>query len=525
MRITSSPRIATLVVLLLALIPLTWLAWTNRDLPQFGKYQDDGLYLIAAKSLHDGEGFRISSLPGEPAQTKYQPLYALLLSSVWLADFPQNLEQAAALQWMIVVAFLLLSCVLMRSYAFDPWKCALMVAFLAINPWLLYWGLLPIADFFFATLILAVFLLFRKHWATAGLLAAAAALTKVAGILILPALLFTKPRTRRSLLIAVPIVVAFAAWTLWAQSHRSHLDHSVMWYYTDYLGFYLKNNGLAALPDIAPTNLTSLIMLAGNSVLQNLSDSMAGRFLSVILFAAAISGTRRLIRRTGSPEYPVFCGLLLLLLIVWNFSPNVRLAAPVMPLLAMSLWEEGAHLATLISRSITSKKLSDRIAAHGIRTAVLAGIALAAFLNVQFIFTGLPALLQADRVQTAEDRALFDWCRKSLPSTAAVMANNDTLFHLTTGLKAVRPVPNSVAFYTNDTAGQLKIFNEIEDFEDHFGLTHIVLTPTDFADFDEPQRKAISQKLLANPRHKPIFTLGQATVLEIERPLATSASR
>ncbi len=86
MRITSSPRIATLVVLLLALIPLTWLAWTNRDLPQFGKYQDDGLYLIAAKSLHDGEGFRISSLPGEPAQTKYQPLYALLLSSVWLAD-------------------------------------------------------------------------------------------------------------------------------------------------------------------------------------------------------------------------------------------------------------------------------------------------------------------------------------------------------------------------------------------------------------------------------------------------------
>jgi hypothetical protein len=519
-------RIAPPILVLLALLPWTWLSTTNRDLPQFGKYQDDGILLIAAKSLHDAGGYRITSLPGEPYQTKYQPFYPLLLSTVWfLGEFPSNLPLAAMLQWAIITGFLLLSFALMRSFGFASWKCACMTAFLAINPWLLYWGLLPIADFFFASLVIAVFLLLRKTaqttlwWGAIGLLCAAAFLTKLAGILILPAICLGCLRAgrilwKRILVVTIPGIVAFAGWTLWAQLHRSPVEHSVMWYYTDYAALF-RNGGLPALPQIAQTNLLSLIMLAGDSVLYNLSESMLGRFAAVILLAATISGTRRLIRRTGSVEYPLFCGLLAVLLVVWIFSPNVRLAAPLMPLLAMGLWEEGEHIAHLIALSRNSKKSSDRMAAQLIRVGLVAGIAAAAFLNVRYIVVTIPQLLQADRVASVEERSVFAWCKQFLPASAVVMANNDTLLHLSTGLKAVRAVPDSVAFYRNDVAGQLDIFTRFDDFTKTFGLTHIVLTPGDFADFEPAQRKTIVEKLLTNPNHRQIFHLGATTVLAI----------
>jgi len=59
----------------------------------FGAYHDDGIYVTTAKALATGEGYRIISLPYEPAQTKYPPLYPFLLSLIWriYPHFPENL--------------------------------------------------------------------------------------------------------------------------------------------------------------------------------------------------------------------------------------------------------------------------------------------------------------------------------------------------------------------------------------------------------------------------------------------------
>ena len=73
----------TIAILMLACAPSAWLAWSYRDLPRIGELHDDGIYLISAKSLTDGQGYRILSLPDEPAQTKYPPLYPLYLSTLW----------------------------------------------------------------------------------------------------------------------------------------------------------------------------------------------------------------------------------------------------------------------------------------------------------------------------------------------------------------------------------------------------------------------------------------------------------
>src|SRR5215472_4447491 len=41
----------------------------------FGFYLDDGVYMVKAKALATGHGYRILSLPGEPVDAKSPPLY------------------------------------------------------------------------------------------------------------------------------------------------------------------------------------------------------------------------------------------------------------------------------------------------------------------------------------------------------------------------------------------------------------------------------------------------------------------
>src|SRR5262245_4336698 len=58
-----------------------------------GAFEDDGIYVVTAKALAEGRGYRRLDLPGEPLQTKYPPLYPFVLSLIWrvLPEFPRNL--------------------------------------------------------------------------------------------------------------------------------------------------------------------------------------------------------------------------------------------------------------------------------------------------------------------------------------------------------------------------------------------------------------------------------------------------
>src|SRR5277367_129217 len=71
------------VVFVVLLMPSARFAWRNRDMPDFARLHDDGLLFSSAKSLADGAGYRIPSLPENPNQTKYPPLYPALLGLIW----------------------------------------------------------------------------------------------------------------------------------------------------------------------------------------------------------------------------------------------------------------------------------------------------------------------------------------------------------------------------------------------------------------------------------------------------------
>lgn len=505
-------------------MPALWVLASNRDIPQFGTYQDDGLFLIGAKSLSEHQGYRISNLPGEPYQTKYQPLHALVLAAIWSinGNFPANLTLVAIYQALVFVAFIVLSALLFRSLRFSPLESASLSAFLALSPWIVYWATVPFSDYLFAALVAGTFLLLnRRLFLAAGIVAAAACLTKSAGVLIVPAVLigsFCRREWRSTGLFLIPVLPAIAGWTLWASLHRASSDQPILWYYTDYVGAFLKNGGLRALPDILPHNLWSIMAAAGRVVIQDLPDSMPGRFLCVLIVAAMVTGAVRIIRRTGSVEYPIFCLLLAVTLSLWNFSPNVRLMLPMFPLLAMGLYLESQVLAGLVRRSLQGRDLGNRVAAYVIVIAVLSGCVYGIRRNGIFIAREIPALLQQGRESMARSREVFTWMRATLPPSAIVLASDDTLVYLYTGRKSVRPVPNSVAFYTNDHAGMLANFTGLDQLVRSFGITHILVSPGDYVtEFEAEDRKEIIRLLLENPAHKTVYSADGFTVREIQR--------
>ena len=528
------PRSAISVALVaLALMPALWVLESNRDIPQFGTYQDDGLFLIGAKSLSEHQGYRISNLPGEPCQTKYQPVHALVLAAIWSinGNFPGNLTLVAIYQALVFVALIALSALLFRSFRFSPLESAAMAAFLALSPWIIYWATVPFSDYLFAALVTGTFVILNRASGSrglilaAGLTAAAAYLTKSAGLLIVPAVLIGCIRRhdwKSAGLFLFPVLPAIAGWTLWASSHRTPSDQPIVWYYTDYIGAFLKNGGIQALPEIVPHNLWSIMAAAGSVLVHDLPDSMLGRFLCVLIAAAMVTGAVRIMKRTGSTDYPIFCLLLAATLGLWNFSPNVRLMLPILPLLAMGLYLEGQVLTGLIRRSMQGRDLGNRVAAYVILIAILSGCVYGIRRNAVFIARDIPALLQQGRESTARSRQVFTWMRATLPPSAVVLASNDTLVYLNTGRKSVRPVPNSVAFYTNDHAAMLANFTGLDQLVGAFGITHILVSPGDYmTEFEPVDRQEIMRLLLANPAHKTIYSVDGFTIREIESPSTT----
>ena len=128
-----------LAILILSLPSLLFL-WWNRDDPHFGILQDDGLYFIAGKALAQGSAYRIESLPAQPYQTKYPPLYPLLLSVAWRIDpsFPSNLTAALLLSWLCLPAVALLFYLWCRRNALETRASWLVVALFALNPYVLF---------------------------------------------------------------------------------------------------------------------------------------------------------------------------------------------------------------------------------------------------------------------------------------------------------------------------------------------------------------------------------------------------
>jgi len=158
---------AAAVAFVLIIVPLYALALIA---PAAGMYHDDGIYLVTAKSLAEGHGYKIISLPGEPPQTKYPVLFPFLLSLVWRVypKFPANLPLLRLVPLGSTVAWMVLAAEVLRMLGASRRERALILLLTVGSPWVAFLATTTLSESLFAALLTAGLLLLIRTTEPAG---------------------------------------------------------------------------------------------------------------------------------------------------------------------------------------------------------------------------------------------------------------------------------------------------------------------------------------------------------------------
>lgn len=453
-------------------------------MPHLGFYHDDGLYWVTAKSLAEGHGYRIESLPTQPFQTKYPPLFPGLLAIAWKLNprFPQNLPIAALLAWCVFPFYIALCWTLFKRWRFSVREQFAMTAVTALNPLAVLFSCTLMPELLFTTLLLGVLLLANRSGWVAGLLAGLAFLTKTAALplaLTVPLVLVLRRRFKHAGLFLVVFMPMVAAWQLWVQAHLVKSNDLVTLYYTDYFGFRAYNIGLRDLPWVAWHNLDALLMAIGKLLTFDVAI-FESKHLERIVAVAAIAGVIRLARKLDDLHYPAFAALFGLMLLFWHYQPDQRFVFPLFPLLLAGIWVECKALNHAVLTAWRKPARGERFVPGGAWALLGACGVFVVACGVLGLYAFLPKLLNSYKADLISRRPAYEWMKSHTPPGAGVFAYDDSLVYLYTGRRSCGiPIPTKY-FYYDDDAALGRLVDGIPNFARAQGLSYILVTGSDF---------------------------------------------
>ena len=513
-----------ILVLCLFCVPSGFVTWHARDVPQLGSLGDDAIYLVAAKSLAAGQGYRLLSLPGAPAMTKYPPGYPALLSLAWRVNprFPANMAVAALLAWLMLPLLLIVARRTFLRMGLAPAHAGVLCASMALNAPLVWFGMNLMPELAFTCVLLACVVVAdsgANGWraAGAGLLGAAAFLLKSAALPLLltsPFLYLLRKQYRAAALFFGAMFPFVAGWMWWAHAHRAPPGDATWTFYTDYLGNQALNVPLRDYPLVVSTNLKALCSSVGELVVAPALDGPLGRIPACAGAAIAVAGVVILARRNRVTHYHAFALGFVPLLVAWHYPPIARFVLPLAPLLLA-----GVSVAALSAWRAVSER---RPGAPGVLALLtLATLALMAPLAATGVYAGPLAGLyfRADRDREQRSGILpeYRWIQANTPPGVAFVAGDGALLYLYTGRRAMGPVMPSRLFYHSDVRGVEREYRGIGAFAARNHLDYLLRTPLDFnGDFAPALGRRLVDEALSDPRRfRLIHSSGQTTVYEV----------
>ncbi len=518
-------KLAILGVFALALAPSAYLAWSLRAMPHLGFYHDDSIYWVSARSLATGSGYRIASLPGEPYQTKYPPLYPALLAGIWKLnpDFPSNLPLATLLAWLLLPVYLAALWFFFRQYGFGLRERCVLTLAAGLSPVAAVFSFSLMPELLFTALLVASLVLAERavdhdasRWLAllAGICGGLAYLTKSSAaplLLTVPFCFALRRRFVQAALFFAAMLPAPLAWQWWASAHASRSWDLVTLYYTNYLGFEIYNVPLRDLPLVAWHNLDGF--LAGASKLLMFDIPYGNIYLERVVAVGAIAGCVRLARRTQKLQYPLAAAGIAALMLVWHYTPDQRFVFPLYPLLAAGLWTEVENLCRTLRVSWQKPAFSDRCAA-AVGAGIVAALAMfVAFTTVFGLARFLPGLFDAYRSDLESRKPAYRWIAAHAPGQAAVFAYDDPVVYLYTGRKSCSlPVPPKF-YYHDDQAGIDRLLDSIPDFARRYDLAYALITPADFyRDLHARGARRLLEAVESSREFHPVYTAPSASV-------------
>jgi hypothetical protein len=328
-----------------------------------GVNYDDGIYALLARSLADGDGYRLTHLPVSIPGVKYPPIYSLSLAPLWALIGSQE----AALHGMkllngiyIGVAAGLFTFLLsdLRILRLPIAAAAALVGFAAGSMMLVSTGLLSEP--------LYLVLLFLTLWwtdrlcgratalqaVTAGALAGLVVLTRMVGIALLAAVLLAvwqRCGRRRMLTAAAAAAVLIVPWLAFSFLTASQVPEFLRANYGSYAQLYIANVASSALAplEIVIANVGASLQTIGAKLLPIDSaplESLTGAALLVL----ALLGSRAIF--ATAPATATYAWFYLAVTAVWSFPP-FRFVFILFPLLlalaavgVLQLAERATHL-------------------------------------------------------------------------------------------------------------------------------------------------------------------------------------
>jgi 4-amino-4-deoxy-L-arabinose transferase-like glycosyltransferase len=535
------PRtIAIALLFTLLLVPSAWFAWHNRHMPQFGQAHDDAIYYIASKSLAAGQGYRITSLPQTPYETKYPPLLPWLLAIAWMIEprFPENLAIATAIQWVMIPPFLWLCAAWFRRAGFsEPYRW-LAVAVLAIQPYTVMFAAGIFTETLYAAFLLGSLIAVDQarqraeksrrgmYWSVlAGVLAGLGYLARSAGVVAIvavPLAFLAWKRRREALAFFLGMIPMVAGWMAWARMHQSSSTDFVSLYNTNYLGFELANVHWNDLGVVLWTNLAHLLYEMGALLFPSEDASF---FMQLVRDTVAVAIIWRLFCRRRDPvlqPYLWFAGLSVIELLVWHFPPNLRLMYPLVPLFAAGLMWEGQNLAKMIQRSLAHRDRSQRAAARIIGGVAAAGLLLGLWTQAYMTFRVLPALTRTNESIRLERVEAYRWIGQHVDPKRNVMATNPALY-LYTGRHTASVGIMPIDWYHHDQPRMLAPFLGISAFASENRLDYVYMYESDYGalipDAAEDARRVVE----SHAGLRRVFQTAHSSIFQVEGAVSSAA--
>ncbi len=499
-------------------------------MPHASEYHDDGVYFVGAKGMAESGRYAIESLPAEPMQTKYPPLWPATLSLAWRATphYPENLPLAMLLCWIWLPVSLVLLHAWWRSAGLSTDLALGLCVVWALNPYVVLFSSAMLSEMQFTCLLVGTLLCFRGEgvwWAVlAGVLAGLTFLSRTAGIALFPvgvAVYLLRSNPLRAGVFGGAMLPAVVGWMLWAGANRTPGSDAVTLYYTNYFGFYLSIFEWQEIHLYLWKNLDGMLRGLGALVLPDTSKSLIDKVLAETIGVAGLIGVYRMAqgadRKIYGP-YIGFAGIYALMLVVWHFPPTERLMLPVAPLWLAGLATELIRLGANMTAVFRKPDRGQRVAGG-----IMAGIVLALGFYCgarQFglLTEGLDSFYSQHAARLEQSEPAMKWIRDNLPSGARILSENDPLLYLRTGRRgaALQVMLTTIHWYREDHAARTADYLAAPERARQQRLDYFVLNDWDFArDMPAEEQEKIIQALHTDARLEELYASGPTRVYRV----------
>jgi hypothetical protein len=316
-----------------------------------GAFHDDARYLLLARSIAQGTGYRFVFVPGSPAGTHFPPAFPLLLAALWkiAPAFPASVTLFKLLNAVMLAVAAAATFLFARGRGgLAPWAAACVaLAFAGSVPVLFLDGVLFSEPFFIASLLGALMLGERTLpdetqdgesrsldalAFAAGLAIGGVTMIRTLGIALgvgLAVTLLLRRQWKRFAISMAGIAVFVVPWQLWTMAHGGEIPPVLAGDYGTYgswIGAALHTEGSGFIVRVAEANLAGFrILLAVFGV-----SGVFELLVAIPLLVALALGTARLARR--APVSVASAATYLLVVLIWPGTPD-RFLWPMWPLL------------------------------------------------------------------------------------------------------------------------------------------------------------------------------------------------